>query len=77
MVRHREVGTLSQLIKLKRPKTARDRADYIAAMWQLFLLQNGNPKPLDDGSFYLGNIENPAPKTWSKATPYSIARRKS
>ena len=61
----------------KRPKTAEElREERIASMWALFLLQNANPKPELDGSFFLGDISNPAEKNWTKATPYSLAQPK-
>jgi hypothetical protein len=62
---------------IKRPKTAEElREERIASMWALFLLQNANPKPALDGSFFLGDISNPAEKNWTKMTPYSLARPK-
>jgi hypothetical protein len=58
-------------------KTAQELHDErVAAMWALFLLQNANPKPELDGSFYLGTISNPAEKNWTKVTPYSLAQPK-
>jgi len=65
------------IVKYQRPRSAQESHEaYVRAMYLLFLLQNANPKPDADGSFYLGTIENPAPKTWSKATPYSVSQPK-
>ena len=62
---------------IKRPKTAEEvREERIASMWALFVLQNANPKPELDGSFFLGDISNPAEKNWTKATPYSVAEQR-
>ena len=62
---------------VRRPRTAQELHDErVAAMWALFLLQNANPKPDLDGSFHLGDISNPAPKNWTKVTPYSVAQAK-
>ena len=64
------------IVKHERSNGAKElHGEKVAAYWALFLLQNANPAPLDDGSFYLGQISNPAPKSWSKATPYSVARK--
>jgi hypothetical protein len=35
---------------------------------------NASPKPDASGAWFLGDIEDPAPKNWTKDTPYSPAR---
>ena len=59
---------------VKRPKTAQELHDErVAAMWALFLLQNANPKPDPDGSFYLGEVGSAPEKNWHRLTPHSLA----
>jgi hypothetical protein len=45
----------------------------VRAYWALFLLQNANPKPDLDGSFYLGEVGSAPEKNWQRLTPYSLA----
>jgi len=67
---------MAELVKYEQPKSAeQQREEKIAAYWALFCLQNANPEPDVDGSYYLGTITNPAQKTWTKVTPYSVARK--
>jgi hypothetical protein len=47
---------------------------YIDAMWLMFLRAPGQEKPDVDGSFWLGEIGETKAKSWTRMTPYSVAR---
>ena len=62
---------------VKRVKSARELHDQkVRAYWALFLMQNANPHPDLDGSFYLGEITDPkiVEQRVLRDTPYSTAR---
>jgi len=65
-------------VMVRRQKTVEEiHAEKVAAYWSLFLLMNANPKPLDDGSYYLGEIgATKSDRGVSRATPYSPGRIK-
>jgi len=48
----------------------------IQALWIYFLLAPSNPRPEDDGSFYIGDVGKDAERSWLKHTPYSPAETK-
>lgn len=52
------------------------REEYIFRYFKMYIRANANPKPDVTGAYLLGDIEDPAPKNWTKATPYSPAVRK-
>jgi hypothetical protein len=52
------------------------REEYIFRYFQMYLRANASPKPDASGAWFLGDIEDPAPKNWTKATPYSPAQKK-
>ena len=49
---------------------------YVTAMWLLFLRTPCQQKPNSDGSWSLGDVGEAPEKSWTKATPYSLARPK-
>jgi hypothetical protein len=66
-----------QFVKHERAKTAKEiHEERVASMWLLFLLQNANPKPSPDGSFYLGEIGEVkmSSQLLHRETPYSICQ---
>jgi hypothetical protein len=65
------------VVKYQKPLSNEEKHRlHVEAMYLLFLLQNADSKPDLDGSFYLGDISNPAEKNWTKVTPYSLAQPK-
>lgn len=51
------------------------REEYIFRYFQMYLRANASPKPDASGAWFLGDIEDPAPKNWSRLTPYSLAAK--
>jgi hypothetical protein len=51
--------------------------EYIFRYFQMYIRANANPKPEADGSFFIGDCEDAAPKNWCRYTPYSLALPKS
>ena len=47
----------------------------IQAYWLMFLCAPARPTPEPDGFYSLGEIGEAPEKSWTKATPYSIARQ--
>ncbi len=60
---------------IRRTKSSEElHAEKIAAYWALFLVQNANPAPLEDGSFYLGEVgSEKASRGIERWSPYSVA----
>jgi hypothetical protein len=63
----------TQLIKVV-PKPDVDAL--ILAYWLMFARAPRTPNADIDGAFDLGEVGTAPEKTWTKATPYSLARRK-
>ncbi len=65
------------IVKFERRKSKKELHDEkVRAYWALFLLQHSAEKPSADGSYFLGNIENPKvlEQKINRDTPYSPAR---
>jgi hypothetical protein len=60
---------------IKREPQWDPREEYVFRYFQMYLRANASPKPDVSGAWFLGDIEDPAPKNWTKDTPYSPARR--
>jgi len=68
-------ATNMQIVKWQKPVSPPNPDAFILAMFLMFCRAPRKDSPEPDGFYSLGEIGVDAEKTWSRLTPYSIARR--
>jgi hypothetical protein len=68
-------STAMSLVKYQPPAPAPDVDAFMLAMFLMYARAPKKAEPDVDGSYSLGEIGMDAEKTWSRLTPYSVARR--
>lgn len=65
-----------QLARIPKPQPKADFDSFVLAMFLLWAKAPRTPDPDLDGMYDLSEIGSAPDKTWTKATPYSLARPK-
>jgi hypothetical protein len=65
-----------QLARMPKPQPKADFDSFVLAMFLLWAKAPRTPDPDADGFYSLGDVGEAPEKTWTKATPYSLARPK-
>jgi len=63
-----------EIVRVEKNRRDAPEAAYIAAMWLMFLLAPGKTEPDADGMYDLSEIGFAPEKTWTRMTPYSLAK---
>lgn len=71
-----ESGQSFALATVSKPQPPPDLDSLLLAYFLMFARCPRTPNPDIDGHFNLGEIGEAPEKTWTKATPYSLARPK-